>query len=222
MDFVSLAILLTATPLVRTLQQHPRPIADCEVGAVRACSVRFPMHKNGGPFMTCVDTDLGPRWNHAECATPIVLSFDGGPVRFTAAPGDFSIGGYARTEWPSAATPWLVHDRDGTGCAEDDRELFAGFSALAALDDNHDARIDDRDRAFAELTLWFDRDQDRRCGAGEVVALERAGVVSIDLRAPPPSTRPFGSHEGERATFAFVRGDARLTGTAIDVYLAPF
>ncbi|MFN3629273.1 MAG: calcium-binding protein, partial [Casimicrobiaceae bacterium] len=51
----------------------------------------------------------------------------------------------------------------------------------AALDANGDGVIDASDPAFAELKLWRDTSQDGQTGAGELISLADAGIVSLNL-----------------------------------------
>jgi hypothetical protein len=141
--------------------------------------------------------------------TPLVVVFDDAPVTFTQSNAVFHIGEDDRTEWVSAATPWLALDRDGSGCIESERELFAGFDELAKLDANHDGRIDDRDPAFHELLLWSDRDQNKQCTAVELTSLG----FPIDLAHTDASPAPH-SYEGETAVLP------TRPGRVVDVYLA--
>ena len=121
----------------------------------------------------------------------------------------------------SARTPWLALDRDGSGCIEQQSELFR-FDELAALDDNRDGRIDAEDGAYERLVLWSDRDGDRRCVASELTTLRDAGVVALDVDFAPKPPHAFGSHEGEVATMVYrADGGAPRRGRIVDVYLAP-
>lgn len=205
------------------------PPPECELGEERPCFPRgISPRVDGAPLMMrCIETPDGSRrFLRALCNTPLVLAFDDAPIGFSEAPGTFAIGVSARTEWVDARTPWLFLDADGTGCVEDQRELFGGdattangFEKLARLDDDRDGRIDARDAVYARLALWADRDQDRACSPREVVSLADAGVVAIDLAyVTPPVPRAEGSFEGERASF--VAADGRR-GRVVDVHLAP-
>jgi hypothetical protein len=138
------------------------------------------------------------------------------------------------TDWPTARTPWLAIDRDGSGAIEDGRELFGsmspvreggrarnGFVALRELDSNGDGRITADDPGFARLLVWSDRDGDRRSGAAELSSAASWEIVSIDLdyvSAPVCDAR--GNCGVERAAFKFrdAAGVVR-TGTVIDVHL---
>jgi hypothetical protein len=207
----------------REVYRGPPP--ECELGETRSCFPpgTGPRLDGMGPWMRCVELPDGfRRFSRADCATPLVLSFDDAPVRFTNPPGAFAIGSAARTEWVGPETPWLA--LPARGCVESERDLFGvderasnGFEKLARLDANGDGRIDGADPAYARLVLWYDRDQDRACTASELVPLRDAGVLSIELAYT--STKPLttGSYEGERARFARPGG----RGSVVDVYLAP-
>lgn len=213
----------------------PRLRDECEPHEVRSCG-QGPWPNPSRPLvMRCVKTMAGNYvFSREDCSTPLVLAFDGDAVAFTAPAGDFAIGPAARTEWVTARTPWLALDKDGSGCVEDERELFgpgadptgsarSGFDALAALDDDGDGWIDARDAAFARLVVWADRDQDRRCSTGEVTPLAALGVTALAVRASPrPARELAGSYEGETASVVAVTADgAPRRARLVDVYLAP-
>lgn len=191
----------------------------CEIGARAYCFGRassLPPGIGREPTILYKHCMRGPNgramWNDAECNTPLVVAFDTAPVEFTRAEATFAIGVSERTEWVSAKTPWVALDRDGSGCIESERELFAGFDALAELDANSDGRIDARDPAFSELVLWSDRDQDKRCAPSELEPLSHR-IESLPL-AYVKRAWSVTSYEGETAPLP--RG-ARL----VDVHLAP-
>lgn len=212
----------------------PELKVECEPGQRAMCTGQIAIGPHPGPhtlWRVCRQWSDGMfHYDQADCNTPLVVSFDDAKVSFTQPAGSFTIGSSARTEWVSARTPWLALDADNSGCIDDQRELFGppphggknGFDKLAALDESHDGRIDAQDAAHARLVLWFDRDQDRRCTASEMVKLADAGVVAIDLAYATPDDPAPGSHEGEHATI-WTRGtDGQLRrGRIVDVYLAP-
>jgi hypothetical protein len=205
----------------------------CEPGQRKMCRGQIAEGPHPGPhtlYMTCFQgADRMFQWNDSPCNTPLVVSFDETPVQFTKPAGSFTIGTSDRTEWVSSRTPWLALDSDGSGCIDDQRELFGppaqggknGFDKLAALDDDHDGRIDAKDAAYAKLVLWSDGDQDRLCTAREMTRLADAGVVAIELGYATPATPASGSHEGEHATIWVRRPGGELRrGRIVDVYLA--
>lgn len=130
------------------------------------------------------------------CWTPLVVSFDGEPIRFeTAGAAAFDISGQGSclsTDWPTQ--PWLALDRDGDGIIGSGRELFGsgtimttgvraghGFEALGEFDVDHDGKITAVDPIFHELVLWSDHDSDRRGALGELVPVAQAELIAIDL-----------------------------------------
>lgn len=167
--------------------------------------------------MTCAIEKDAWKFSRTPCDTPLVLSLDGRAVTFTRAPGSFRIGAAERTEWVEASTPWLAIDRDGDGAIDGESELFAGFEALAAFDDDRDGRITPRDAIFSELRVWRDRDQDRRSTPDELSTLADEGVRAIDLAYTSRPARAI-SYEGEIAPLALDGGRA---GRVVDVHLAP-
>jgi hypothetical protein len=176
-------------------------------------------------------------WEEDECNTPLVLNFDGAPLRFDAATAaSFDISGVGQclsTDWPTL--PWLALDRDGDGAIESGRELFGsgtvlrsgrrathGFEALAEHDLNRDGKIDSADPVFAELVLWSDGDGDRRGELSELLPVASVDLVAIHLDvAVRAECDDRGNCGRERARFEWrgVTGEVR-SGEVVDVYLA--
>jgi hypothetical protein len=178
-----------------------------------------------------------PDWEGSWC--PLVLSFDGRPVRVEPAPDvPFETGGSvacASTDWPTADTPWLVHDLDGSHTIDGGHELFgtgtrmpdgtlapSGFAALGVLDGDGDGRIAPADPSWSSLALWVDRDRNRKTEPGELLSLAHAGVRSIALEhTSEPQCDARGNCMIERSTFEWVDHEgAHRTGMIIDVHLA--
>lgn len=126
--------------------------------------------------------------------------------------------------WISRDAAWLVHDPKRSGKIESALQLFGnvtfwlfwrnGFDALAALDDDRDGEI--RDRELVGLALWRDANGDGVSGAGEVRPLAEHGIVSLRCRY----------EEGDGfLTAAVAPGGVRLTGgrraDLVDVILRP-
>lgn len=196
----------------------------------------------GNRFAACKIYDGVPVWEEQYCETPLVLSFDGGPVEFIEAEATpmatFDItmqaGSCITTDWPSAATPWLALDRDGDGHISGGHELFGtgtrldagahpgvhaanGFAALAELDANGDGIIDAQDPRFGELLLWRDHDADRSSTPGELSPLSESGVQALPVAGA-------GSADcDERGNCAALGGQVQTaagTGRLMDVYLS--
>lgn len=173
-----------------------------------------------------------------ECNTPLVLAFESERVQFTIGQDnafDLSRDGACRaSDWPTAATPWLVFDRNGDGRIEDGGELFGsatklssgrfaknGFDALRELDENHDGVFDTKDAAFARVAIWKDANGDRVSSSAEIETLGDVDLLAIDIaNEAGMQCDERGNCEGERSAFKFrdAAGVARR-GTVIDVYL---
>ena len=141
--------------------------------------------------------DVGPLTT--EC--PLLVAFDDAEVVMSpAAAGvaSFELGRASScdaADWPDAETPWLAWDRDGSGAIEGGHELFGtatrlapgrwaddGFAALATADADGNGRIDADDPAYESLSLWRDRDGDRRSSPDELTSLREAGIDALPLR----------------------------------------
>ncbi len=186
--------------------------------------------ENGNTFSCTSSTN-----DRYSCTTPLVLVFDGAPVKYR--PGGrfaFTPGEEVESDWPTADAPWLVRDLDRNGNIDDGAELFGsntrlpdgtlalnGFQALAALDLNGDGVLNARDPAFAELRLWSDRDGDRHVGPGELVTLQERGVVYLRLGFTiDPHCDARGNCERERSSFGWTDAKGRSrAGAVVDVWL---
>jgi hypothetical protein len=215
----------------------------CELGESEACT--FDDEFGGGTGSRhCILHDGEPAWDdsvyfEAGCNTPLVLSFDGAPVRMEAAPAaTFDIDGAGAcisTDWPTSVTPWLALDIDRDGVVDSGAELFGsgthlrsgsrasnGFEALAALDSNGDGRISSADERFADLVLWSDVDGDKRGVLGELDPLATRGILSIALDyAIDRRCDDRGNCEVERARFEYIDAGGELRhGDVVDIHLA--
>jgi len=170
-------------------------------------------------------TYMTPGW-----ACPLVFVPPQTSVDFQPSKAAFDWGGPATcegTDWPTAATPWLVMDRDGDGRISSGAEMFGtgtrlphglasnGFEALAALDDDGDGAITQADDAWPALMLWSDADGDRVSTPDELSPLMTQGVETLQL----DYARGFQCDEGgnclgERASVGGTAG-----GQLVDVYL---
>lgn len=141
-----------------------------------------------------------------EIGSPIVIDLDRNNFHF-AGLGDpvvFDIdadGTLESTGWTSVDSfdAFLVLDRDGDGNIRDASELFGdstpllaggiaehGFQALAEFDDfqyggNGDGFIEPNDLGFSLLRLWIDYDHDGISDQDELLSLNAAGIVKINL-----------------------------------------
>ena len=130
---------------------------------------------------------------------PLILDLDGNGLETVGLAANIHFdhdgdGVLTKTGWVGKDDALLVWDRNGNGSIDTGAELFGdftplpngtlapnGFAALAALDSNGDGILDASDPAFAELKLWRDADQNGVTGAGELISLADAGIVSLNL-----------------------------------------
>lgn len=130
---------------------------------------------------------------------PLILDLDGNGLETVGLAANIYFdhdgdGVLTRTGWAGKEDALLVWDRNANGSIDTGAELFGdftplpngtlapnGFAALAALDSNGDGILDASDPAFAELKLWRDADQNGVTGAGELISLLDAGIVSLNL-----------------------------------------
>jgi RHS repeat-associated protein len=177
---------------------------------------------------------------------PLVLTLDGSPIHLTDVAGGvaFDVNGDGALEpvsWTAAGSgaAWLALDLDGDGAITTGAELFgvevaasrqgkpsrgtSAFTLLAAYDDpanggNGDGIISAADAVFNKLRLWVDGNHDGVSQPDELVALDTAGVVSIEL-----SYQITGRRDGVGNVYRY-RGTVHLaSGRSVpiwDVFLA--
>lgn len=210
--------------------------SECEPGDSQPCS---DFEEEQGITQGCTVDPYGRHiWSADDCNTPLVLSFDGA-VEFSAAQAtaaDFAVAGGActRADWPTAQSPWLALDRDGSGSIDGGHELFGsatrlsagaaphnGFQALAELDSDGDGKLTAGDARWAELVLWADHDADRRSSGWELLPLASFEIVEIDLGYT--SRRDCDSRGNcglERAGFVYRSMGRAQVGEVVDVRVA--
>jgi len=211
----------------------------CRLGESRSCF--GPDFGIPGLDQSCVLNSSGvPTWDVDACNTPLVLSF-GAAIEYAPAPAsaaNFDMHGGAgacvRSDWPSAATPWLALDRDRNGAIDGGHELFGtgtrlaagtaahnGFVALAELDSDGDGQITAADARWDELVLWADHDGDRRSSGWELLPLASFEVVAVELGyTSRRECDGAGNCAIERARFVYRSAGAERTGEVVDVHLA--
>jgi hypothetical protein len=204
-----------------------QPSYECLPGETRECfagDVECQLDATGVPF-------------YPDCPfTPLVLSFDAGPVELASNAASFDMDGIGmclNTDWPAADNPWLALDLDRNGRIDGGHELFGsgfvlssgrraanGFAALATLDHNRDSVIDSLDPRFAELVIWRDVDGDKISAPDELSSLADASIERIELgysvREHCDARQNCGK---ERSRFEFRAGGQLQVGEVVDVHL---
>jgi hypothetical protein len=146
--------------------------------------------------------DRGPRVTYtAKFYSPLVLSFrKDGKLRTTSIEEGvrfdlMDLGNRQTTGWVNGLDgAFLAIDLDKNGVIDSGRELFGqathskdgkkfanGFDALAQYDSNKDGKIDHKDKAYSQLMLWFDLNNDGISQAKELKSLSELGVTEISL-----------------------------------------
>jgi hypothetical protein len=131
--------------------------------------------------------------------SPVVLDLDGNGVQtISSTQGvQFDLAATGHTGqygWVGGNDGLLVRDINRDGVINDGSELFGvgtrladgsragnGYAAMAALDSNHDGKLDARDAAFGELKVWVDANHDGVTNIGELRGLVEVGVHSLNL-----------------------------------------
>jgi hypothetical protein len=90
-----------------------------------------------------------------------------------------------------------------------------GYEALAELDSNLDGRISSADINFADLKVWTDTNSNGITDAGELLAMQDLGIVSLDLQATSTTVKDNGNTIGLVSSFEDASGNNR---TLADVW----
>jgi hypothetical protein len=156
-------------------------------------------------------------------ASPIVLDLNGNGVQTTtAAHGnafDLNATGHGTQHgWVSSTDGLLVIDRNHNGQIDNGTELFGtatmvnghragnGFSAMNALDSNHDGKLDMHDAAWKDLRVWVDANGDGKVEAGEMKTLDQLHIASLDLHANAGTNVNNGNLLGLTSSFTTTDG----------------
>jgi hypothetical protein len=177
--------------------------------------------------------------------SPLVLDLNNDGVQLSPVSAgvtfDLTGAGPLRTAWVRGTDDALLAiDRDGSGTIDSGAELFGegtplegrraadGFEALAALDrpergGNGNGLVEQGDLMFEQLVLWRDADHNGRSEAGELVSLESAGVIGLEVAGSAPTSiiDPHGNDLSLRARYLRADGGSGLLVDAFFVTSAP-
>jgi len=194
-------------------------------------TVRWGIFDSDGNGVPDIVDKLNTKYTSAkQTVSPIILDLDGDGVETTKVDYgvyfDHDANGFAEsTGWVGADDGLLVRDLDGNGTIDSGRELFGsetllangtkaknGFDALVELDSNHDGEIDIYDAAFSTLRVWKDIDGDGYSTPEELLTLEQAGILSINLSYTNSSSIDAnGNFHKEIGSFTSIDGEVHAT-----------
>jgi hypothetical protein len=134
--------------------------------------------------------------------------------------------------WVEPGAPgYFLVNLQGKKKVESHSQLFGqnekfenGFEALRVHDDNKDNVIDSKDRIFADLVLWNDKNGDGHSSADELKALQDMNVTSISLKYTSKDQTNFENRARirEKGQFTFMKSNKEMTAKLYDVWLSPF
>lgn len=154
-----------------------------------------------------------------------LISVDRSEVVVQGAPGSPLM----RTGWVDGQDGMLAIDRNGDGAITRMSEISflkekpgatTDLEGLAGLDSNADGVLNAKDARWSELKLWRDVNQNGVGYRNEVVSLDAAGIVAIELKLTPTGfdmRNPRDNAVLNSAVFHWADG---RTGTVYDVALA--
>jgi hypothetical protein len=145
-------------------------------------------------------------------ADPIVLNLSGQQVQTVgiAQSGAFfdmqNDGQKILTGWASAGEGFLVYDPNNTSAVTNEGSLVSSFSALQALDSNHDGVLNASDAAWSKLKVWVDAAGIGNYSSSSLYTLAQLGITSINLNAAQESQNSNGNTIVADSTFTFANG----------------
>ena len=155
----------------------------------------------------------------AAASTPLILDLGNDGIHTTSIDRGVTFdllntGTRVPTGWVGANDGLLVRDLNANGSIDSGAELFGsstvlpdgsiasdGFQALSALDSDGNGVIDGFDRAFGELLVWQDSDQDGVSQEGELFSLDELSIKSISLGFTPVSQDDAGNWIGLESSY---------------------
>ena len=148
-----------------------------------------------------IGDELEENFETAETTrSPLVVDLNGDGVIGTTSVADgvyfdHENDGFAeKTGWISAEDGVLVRDLNGNGLIDNGTELFGnstilsnnetaanGFEALKELDSNGDGIFSNQDKAWNEVKVWQDANQNGYTDVSELKSLDSVGITEINL-----------------------------------------
>ena len=148
-----------------------------------------------------IGDELNENFETAETTrSPLAVDLNGDGVIGTTSVADgvyfdHENDGFAeKTGWISAEDGVLVRDLNGNGLIDNGTELFGnstilsnnetaanGFEALKELDSNGDGIFSNQDKAWNEVKVWQDANQNGYTDVNELKSLDSVGITEINL-----------------------------------------
>ena len=148
-----------------------------------------------------IGDELNENFETAETTrSPLAVDLNGDGVIGTTSVADgvyfdHENDGFAeKTGWISAEDGVLVRDLNGNGLIDNGTELFGnstilsnnetaanGFEALKELDSNGDGIFSNQDKAWNEVKVWQDANQNGYTDVNELKSLDNVGITEINL-----------------------------------------
>ena len=193
-----------------------------------------------------VNLDFQSAMNFVQRYDPLSLDLDGDGIETISANSgitfDFDGDGLKTgTGWVKGDDGFLILDRNGNGTIDNGGELFGidtikangkkaanGFDALSDLDSNADGIFNADDKAFGEVRVWQDKNQDGVAQASELKSLKDLNIAAIHLASKETNIDSNGNRITATGHFEFadghsgtVNGNQSLAGN-LDLAANPF
>jgi Ca2+-binding RTX toxin-like protein len=174
-----------------------------------------------------ISSEIQPAFSSAiSAASPLVIDLSSAHTGVTLTAWnasttdtffDLNASGFAvQTAWVGGDTGLLARDLNSNGAIDSAAELFGsptvdGFAKLAALDSNHDLRIDINDADWSTLVVWTDDNGDAVTQSGELHSLASLGIANIDLAGVASSTSTISGNPISHTSKVTFTGGATAT-----------
>ncbi|MDT3718864.1 calcium-binding protein, partial [Pseudomonas oryzihabitans] len=193
-----------------------------------------------------INENFNSALNFIQRYDPLSLDLDGDGIETVSANSgvvfDFDGDGLKTgTGWVKGDDGFLVLDRNGNGTIDNGGELFGidtikangkkaanGFDALSDFDSNADGIFNADDKAFGEVRVWQDKNQDGVAQGSELKALKDLNIAAIHLASKETNIDSNGNRITATGRFEFadghsgtVNGNQSLAGN-LDLAANPF
>jgi len=156
--------------------------------------------------------------------SPLVLDLDGDGIELLSlakskAAFDMDLaenGKPDRTAWIGPRDAFLARDLNGNGLIDSRHEMFGdldsydnGFAHLATLDDDKDGQITAKDKGYATLLLWTDKDGDGVSSLDELKGIAASGIAAVSVTPRQTNKIIAGQRVTHESVFTLSDGTTR-------------